>query len=134
MTAEARREPVFKWGRGIEFTTEALVALIAQRYPNLLDWKGLAGVMPAFDYVVQMETWGMYFTHIGIGGEPHRDSDVIFQLRRISEGAPIPTKSMRLSNVALEDGTPRCGWYLSQDLQCSLGLGHDGDHLPETLG
>src|SRR5687768_11062196 len=121
--------PVSKWGVGVELTMEALIALIRERFPNLVDWEAIT-MMPSVEYSAPTQTWGMYFTSSGL--YPATDESVGMPLRRVWEGGPVPTTRLRLASVDFDDGTPRCGYYYGSIVQCADVLGHEGEHTPET--
>lgn len=136
MTEVASRPNLIKLGRGIELSTEALLSMIAERFPNLVDWDELSGYVPAVDYSQQTHTWGAYFAFLERHGV--RDGvreDVVGPLRQISQGAPIPTLHLSDASIWLDKAktVSRCGWFVKANegwRQCNRPLGHvDEDHI-----
>lgn len=120
-----------KAGRGVEFTYEAMVEMIAQRFPNLLDWD--ASMHVEIDDVPTTRIVGAYF--FGNGDDVREaDTSVGFPLRRFAEGAPVPTTMVQFSHLVLDNGLPRCGnfdgRYAPIPYQCSRPDGHPDGHLP----
>ena len=138
MTLQAPpRAPVIKMGRGIEFTNEALVELIRQRFPNLLDWEAITTCStPHVVTSTETNTTGLFFyLPDGWLGNEADEPVIASPFRRIGEGAPVPTSNMRLHNLVLTDGKARCGRFLGPDIdQCCGEVGHEGEHSGEYSG
>lgn len=114
----------FKYGRGVELTYEALIAVIKQRFPNFIDWDEVESMTPHLDWSVQTEVFGLYFTAISDVQRMERASQAAHTVRRVGQGAPIPTAMLRLDSLVMEDGsTPRCGTFESRSAALARGLG-----------
>lgn len=123
-----------KIGCGIELTTEALIELVAQRFPELVDWRTFQS--PSLEVANTTGAVGMYQTYeyfqLDRGTEP--TDRVARPFRRMGEGAPVPSLRLSTRNLVTDDGHPRCGHYQfapGDDInaeQCDMVLNHEGQH------
>ena len=119
---------IIKTGRGIELTTEALIELIRQRFPNLVDWEMLANHTPGMNHDPATGLCRMYFSWIG--EDDDRPDTGAFPIWRVGEGAPIPVVRIGVQNLKIGPETNRCGYFEGRGSagQCLQPIGHDGEH------
>lgn len=126
------RGPKIKIARGIEMTNEALVELIQQRFPDLVDWRYF--LSPSVRVNEERDTIVLTKTHAYYEQDryefPSADATYWHGLgdwRRVGEGAPVPMMYVPQDMIRLPDGSPRCG-YLVGEKQCGMVLNHEGQH------
>lgn len=139
-----------KVGYGIEMPLEALLELLEQRFPNLVDWNALAGA-PFVEYDGATQVFGLYWAGY-VGEDSQFNEEVVRTPLRVGVGAPIPVTRITNDNLSIK-GHPRCGIfpYIGSDIglqpraevdrkrriwlsyphQCIRALGHDGEHMVE---
>lgn len=138
MAIDMRMVPItaiwHKRGRGVELTVEALIEVLAERFPDAVDWDAMRRANPAVEYSAPTSQLGLYFTW---RNDRHEDPLVSSPARPIGEGAPTPVHHFSLSNIWTDQThtVQRCGHYTnlygehheiaSPGSQCSLPRGHE---------
>jgi hypothetical protein len=122
-----------KLGVGIEISTEALVEVLRQRFPNIVDWDALPAPQVEYGAPVEMLWLGFTRRQSRFGG-PETNVKVAHPIRTVAEGAPIPTARITARNLRFDTGAARCGQFarlhssMASVEQCRRVAGHTQDH------